>query len=201
LPNYGLEMKEVSNYRIYIHKTYGGAITIYDKEECIYRDGGILIEDDKGLFWGSKNLTQKTKQTIKSDDVIELNNVMYHSIHKDLSPLKILIVRFLNLTALKIKFFADLFRYFIVSLLITGKPQNKSPLHKRTIKIKSDKIIIKDKVISTVVLKNAWRAINLNLFHMASSRYSNNYNLKSSLFSSLENSKYEVNAVKQINLD
>jgi|GEM_PF-4959613 len=173
LPEYGLECRHVGDLDVFVHRRYGGAIAVYCGEKCLSRNAGLLIETDNGRFFGSRNIVELAQS--KSDlNSIEISTYLFPSIHHEMTPVKHLILRLLNLTVLRFGFFADLFRGILVRQMVTGKKHKDHGELIRILRFEESgngKVEIEDCLSGLLNIKNVWRALNLNLFHMASSRY------------------------------
>jgi hypothetical protein len=97
------------------------------------------------------------------------------SLHDEVTPLRMLVLRVLNLSVLRVQWLADLFRKLVVHRLISGI--DPLTLHlERIITLEQDAVTVKDRIFSSAP---GFRPEGMRLFacrritgaHMASARY------------------------------
>jgi len=171
LENYGLLCRRIGRCSIYIHTKYGGAIAVYREADEVCKNAGLIIEDSRGDYYGTKNLHQKSTVTLLENSNIEIRFNLFKSTHEELTPLKLIFLRLLNLTVLRIFKISDMFRNLVVKRLMVGERNTAYGGGIRKIIFSSEDIHIKDSLGLEFTPKRIWHARNINLFHMASSRY------------------------------
>ncbi|MCB0357531.1 MAG: hypothetical protein KDD40_11010, partial [Bdellovibrionales bacterium] len=159
------------NKSIYFHINYGGAFCVYEGDQLIARNAGYLLSDKDNNFYGTKNHLQNSSKVRIDEQGFELQCELIKSIHQDLSPLKLVVMRILNLTVLRNRYLADFFRYIVVKLLITGRHTESDGYFCRVMTWGDTKLRIVDTLKTQFDIKYLAKVTHLNLFHMASSRY------------------------------
>jgi len=172
LETFGLQKINIGQYSVYIHLKYGGSLCVYHKDKALYFDGGFLLESSSGTFYGTKNLKQNSTFRKRNRD-IEVTSTFFMSSHKEVSPIKQLILRVLNFTFLRIEFFSNIFRSIMVRIMIKGSLKRKVPKLKRAVTIADNILIISDFIESDIEMSKLYRVYTPHLFHMVSSRYNN----------------------------
>lgn len=168
MPECGFVKKNINCTAVYLNYKMGGAIAVYKDNICIYKDAGILAKCSNGKWYGSRNILKHSSTDQENCETI-YSEFFEHS-HMEVTPGKFLLLRTLNLTLLRIRPFAELFRKFMVRTMIRGN--EKSPISLiRKIEFKGDSIAVCDKIESDLKIEEIYRAPYLYLFHMASSRY------------------------------
>jgi hypothetical protein len=191
LENYGLLCRRVGRCSIYIHTKYGGPIAVYREDEEVFKNAGLLIEDVDGDCYGTKNLHQNSTVTLQENSNIEIRFKLFKSVQEELTPLKLILLRLLNLTVLRIFKISDLFRNLVVKRLMIGEKNATYGGGIRKFMFSSEEIHIIDSLDLKFTSKHIWHARNLNLFHMASSRYFHSTEGASKPFKILSTDKYE----------
>ena len=171
LSDYGFIHRRLYAYDVFIQVKYGGAVAVYHEEECICRDGGLIFEDKKGGFYGTKNLLDFSRMLEREEGEIRCECTLAPSVHEELTPFKLIILRFLNLTFLRLTFLAELFRKAVVGRLIIGRQSPQVGHNLRTVRLLLEGVEICDEFSLQFVPRRIWRLGNVHLFHMASSRY------------------------------
>ena len=171
LDNFGLKKIINAQYSIYIHLKFGGVLAIYEGEKLVYKDSGFLIEDLKERHFGTRNVFDLSRIVTNEKESIIIKTKLFKSIHDNLTPLKMIVLRILNISLLRVKFFSDIFRGFLVKKMITGKQLKSYGYATRKISLTVHDVLIEDIVQLKFIPKRIFRTKFLNLFHMASSRY------------------------------
>ena len=191
LTNFGLKKISRGNSQIYIQYKYGNALAIFKNNEVVAKDAGLLVEGQDGSFWGGRNLQNFSTTITMSNNEIEVQTPLFQSVHQELTPMKLIFLRIFNLTFLRVPFVADFFRTFIVRTLITGKKdRGKENIIFRKINVDQKSVQVTDRLSIKMKVRKIWRTVNLNLFHMASSRYHHP-----------ANDRLSVNSYEKVNLD
>lgn len=158
----------------------GGTLVIWNclkngSWKPVHEDSGYLIEGGVNGNWVTRVPNNGRLVEHKSDRV--LIEVLFHrALHEELTPTKLLLLRFLNLTILRFQKTGDLFRKLLVGRLL-GKNKSLPVTFCREIRFNSDSIRVIDSfqggVNLTKKLANAplWRCRRVTGHHMASARY------------------------------
>lgn len=174
LKNYGLECICLGKgYQLFFHGKYGGAYALYRDRALVERNAGFLLQNERTGDWlGTRNLVVPSSVT-QSEGMRTVETLLFRSIHRDLTPLRLVAVRLLNLTVLRFFWLSEIFRKVVVRLLIVGSPKTTYGRVTRRLRIDSNSVAVEDSFALPFRVKRVYRNVNLNLFHMASSRYWN----------------------------
>lgn len=171
MPEYGIKKVMINEYSIYLQYKFGGQLAIYKNDKEYYKNAGYLLKY-KNKWFGTKNLTSIPEIT-KDENSITVKNNLFESIHQEVTPLKQIVLRVLNLTVLRFELFSDLFRKFIVKFLISGSDKQTIGVFKRRVEFKTESVYIKDEIQTSIKTCEIYSTKYIHLFHMASSRYFN----------------------------
>lgn len=171
LPNFGFKRTTVGDCQVFVHYKYGSSVAIYKGDDLFFKDAGFLIKEKKHRYWGTKNVLTWSDVLENNRESIRTRTIIFRSSHVELTPLKLIVLRLLNLTFMRITFFADRFRHYIVGKMITGKKQENYGTVTRKIHIDEMSLVISDEFRLRFIPEKVYRTIFLHLFHMASSRY------------------------------
>lgn len=201
LKNFGLKKIKHKKFHLYIHYKYGGAIVVYRGEHLYYKDAGYLLKRKKE-FYGTRNLAINSKLHYSKKTSLKIESSLFKSIHKELTPAKLIVLRILNLTLLRLPYVRDLFRDLLVKLMIVGKPKKNKNIFFRNIEIQKGYLIITDEFKLKNKFDKIYRALFLNLFHMASSRYFHPVNESHKIYKEIKNlESRSFKLENKINLD
>ncbi len=171
LDSMGLCCFSFRGYKIYIHKNYGGSTLVYRGGRLLFKDGGVLVSFGKS-FYGSKNIDSPSwVEGNPLDGELLVKSRGFKSAHREVSPAKQIVLRILNYSILRVSPLSDLFRKFVVRMLMTGRGIQSPASFTRRIKITDNELAIEDEVHSNSVPDCVYKVTCQNLIHMASSRY------------------------------
>lgn len=142
--------------------------------KIVMEDSGYLLHLADGTRWITRRAdASKTRQD--ADDRFEVECEFTQSLHEDLTPGKMILLRLLNLTVLRSQWIGDLFRRLVVERLISGVKTLPVRLH-RQILVGESRIDIVDRFITDKLASNfdgarLYRCRRTIANHMASSRY------------------------------
>lgn len=171
LPGCGLCRMRRSGVNVYFHARFGGAIAVYRGKEPLAYDAGLLVEDGRGRFYGSRNLTNPSRLISREADAMTIETELFRAIHRNLSPGKLIMLRLLNLSFLRFQWLSDLFRSALVKLMILGRAQRSRGRVRRRIALQGHALVLTDELSLRFTARRVRRLALLNLFHTASSRY------------------------------
>lgn len=171
LPHYGLKSWQVGSQQVYFYMRYGGALTVYEGNRVTYREGGLLIKDASGSYYGSRNLIKPSTTLSNQVNQIEIETEVFKSIQQDLTPGKQILLRLANLTFLRFKWPAGIFRKLVVAVLISGRPKSSLGTVRRKLSWTAQGLSVIDDIQLNFKAVKIFRVLHLHLFHMASSRY------------------------------
>jgi hypothetical protein len=185
LPDAGLHRRVLSDGKephrvLTVASRLGGVSVLYERDlsgawNLVHEDAGYLLYLADNTRWlvrraDAGRLTQLEPLHIAIDATFE------QALHEDLTPIKMIVLRILNLTVLRSQWIGDLFRRIVVQRLISGHRLLPIRLERR-VSIAGDSVIIADRLIAAPSLTS--RLQSARLFrcrratgnHMASSRY------------------------------
>lgn len=151
----------------------GGVLKIFNKKTR------RLIEDDCGALAETSNGLLISTQSTKMNRLFSFERLIYKGKsnfsvvnYQKSTPFNYLILRLLNLSVMRIRFFNEIIKKFMVSWLI--RTDNRIPLvRERKIVFRGHQVSIHDQYIllGKLRLKSISHAGKFNSIHMASSRY------------------------------
>jgi hypothetical protein len=164
---------------VYVGQQLGGVVVVYTRDE---RGGWNLAHEDSGYVlcdpgrqrrWLTR-MPGAGKAIETSPDRIVVEAGFLESLHDELSTPKLLLLRLLNLTVLRVQRLGDLFRRVVVRRLM-GK-RSRLPLRlRREITLAADRITVCDRLSGAIgkVKGRAqlFRCRRVTGTHMASARY------------------------------
>jgi len=166
---------------LYVASKLGGSVVVYGRSNgsgwhVEYEDSGYLLHLASGDSCWVVRRAEAGRLIEKFQDRLVVESTFERSLHDDLTPLRMILLRILNLTVLRSQWIGDLFRNVIVRRLIAGR--ESLPLRlRREIAIVGHKVAITDRFAADGDLSA--RLAGARLFccrrtvgtHMASSRY------------------------------
>ncbi|MBO6719062.1 MAG: hypothetical protein JJ913_13985 [Rhizobiaceae bacterium] len=169
-----------ANRTLHVASRLGGVAVVYETSQkrgasLRHEDAGYLLQLSDGSRWVSRFAGSGEPLRI-SEAQLSVKAGFTRALHEDLTPLKLIILRLLNLTVLRFQWVGDVFRKIVVRRLISG--QERLPLtFVRTIDISSGKVAVADTFSADDRLRR--KLTGARLFrcrrtianHMASSRY------------------------------
>jgi hypothetical protein len=163
----GIYFQSTSKYHAIINYKKGGTIKIFNKNIS------AIDTEDGGLFgWlsgGKKFSTQQFDRSIRFD-TLSINSYFYAINERYLSPFSCIIIRILGLTLFRSKTLGNIFKKFIVKLLMTGKNKIDGRVTRR-FEFLEDKIIVHESIIRPKGCKGIRHIGKFRAIHMASSGY------------------------------
>jgi hypothetical protein len=180
LPRAGIAIYASPDRRVYIATRLGGAYSIYERDaqydwKLVREEAGYLLESrDKSQAWVTRSTGAGALTEFRVDGCT-IETPFVRSLHDEMTPLRMLLLRVLNLTVLRLQSLADFFRKVVVRRLISGVDQIPLRLE-RSITLDRDEVVVKDRIFDA---SSAHRRVQTRLFacrrvtgaHMASARY------------------------------
>ena len=162
----GIYMFSNIKYFAILNFKKGGVLKVFDK------NNSVCIEDG-GLFGVLKNGKKISSQ--KFDDKINFTNseivASFYCTNESLpTPLSFVVLRIFSMSIFKSVFLGDLFKKFIVRLLMTGKNKIDGCVKRKFVFLK-DKIIVKEKIQRPKNCIEIGHVGKSKVIHMASSGY------------------------------
>lgn len=184
MPSAGLHRRvirgDAKDRILYVASSLGGSVVLYDRDKegawrLSFEDAGYLLDLPRRGRWlvrraGAGRLIEV------SDNRIVIAVEFHRSLHDDMTPARMVLLRILNLTLLRFQVIGDLFRKLIVRRLISGF--STLPLRlKREIDLAGARIVITDRIeadpeiVREIRAARLFRCRRMTGNHMASSRY------------------------------
>lgn len=178
--NAGIVLVRDAGVSMYIGYAQGGVVIVYRRLEntmweLCFEDSGYVLRDEKNrAAWLTRMPGSGTLVEISENRWL-MRLVFYPSRHDELTPLRFILLRILNVTVLRAQTAADIFRKIVVSRLMSArKPLPVEVL--REVCIRDGGVHITDKIHG---LQKILKSKNLKLYrcrrstglHMATARY------------------------------
>lgn len=172
-PEAGLHGRAIRGGQLYVASKLGGVIALYEAGVLAAEDAGYVIRRADGTRWltrraGGGRLVEITDNQM----VVEAEFVQ--SLHEDMTPAQLLLLRFLNLTVLRSQWIGDVFRKLVVRRLISGR-RTLPLLLRRKISWGDGGVAIEDCLVADQKLSldgtRLFRCRRITGNHMASARY------------------------------
>jgi hypothetical protein len=177
LPRAGIAIYASERRRACIATRMGGAYSVYVRRD----EGWTLVREEAGYLLKSApnrgawvtRLAGVGELKEHRPDGCRIEAPFVRSLHDEVTPPRMLLLRVLNLTVLRVQWLADVFRKLVVRHLISGV--ESLPLRlERSISLEQDAITVTDRIVG-----NTSRPSGTQLYacrrvtgaHMASSRY------------------------------
>jgi len=180
----GIYLVSNKNYFVILNYKKGGTLKVFDK------NNNELDIEDGGLFGVLNDGTKFSTQQYNGNIIFKNNKIISHFYKiNESSPnhLNFIILRGLALTIFRSVYLGNLFKKFIVNMLMTGKNKVDGEVL-REFEFSDDKIIIKEKINMPKNCKSIKHIGKSKSIHMASSGYfiSQNYENINSKFVKFE---------------
>jgi hypothetical protein len=168
----GISFFRDENRAVYVGTRLGGPVVIYDRKPdgdwaMEYEDAGYLLREG-----GARYVTRAPNGGViaaMSHDRISTSAQFQQSLHDEVTPFRMVILRLLNLTLLRSQWVGDLFRKVVVSRLMGTSRKLTMRMHREVIR-SSDAVTIADRIEGTSE-GQLFRCRRVTGMHMASSRY------------------------------
>jgi hypothetical protein len=163
----GIYLQSTSRYHAIINYKKGGTIKVFNKKisKIDTEDGGIFGR----LASGKKFSTQQFDKSIRFDN-LSINTNFYTINERYMSPFSCIIVRILGMTFFRSMALGNLFKRFIVKLLMTGKNEIDGGVTRR-FEFLEDKIVVHESIIKPKRCTDIGHIGKCRAIHMASSGY------------------------------
>jgi hypothetical protein len=177
-PKTGIYIYSNKNYFSIVNYKKGGTVKLFNKHtnQLDIEDGGLFGVLDNGTKFSTQQFDKNT--TFRNN---KIKAYFYKINESSQNPLSFILLRVLSLTIFRSVFLGNLFKRFIVNMLMTGKDKIDGRVE-RKFEFLTDSVLIKE---STDIPKNAKEVLHVGKsksIHMASSGYfiSQNYKNKNS---------------------
>ncbi len=181
LPNAGIKIIRNKGLVVYIGYRLGGVIIVYkrcknEEWKLLYEDSGYLLHSiGPRMVWVTRMPNSGTIIETTEDRLL-IKAHFYQSLHDEVTPLRIILLRLLNMTVLRSQWLGDLFRKVVVRRIICRNIKIPITLL-REIKIMPDKVRISDRISNERGINKSsknnklFRCRRITGSHMASARY------------------------------
>lgn len=176
----GIVVRRTATTVTYVSASMGGTVVVCRRSasgdwRIAHEDSGYLIKSvDGAARWLTR--MPEAGQLLRSDTdqlVVEAN--FYRSLHDEMTPMRMIALRLLNMTVLRVGWLGDLFRKLVVGRLI-GNRTSLAVRLVRQITFQGEIVRISDRVSAEGPLGKArngalYRCRKVTGIHMASARY------------------------------
>lgn len=166
---------------VYVASRLGGVVIVYAKDaqgdwKLVYEDCGYLLfqKDNDGL--ALTRMPASGELVEFSEGTWKVRSHFYVSLHDELTPYKLVLLRVFNLTFLRFQWVGDLFRKYVAHRLMSQRQKLPVTLT-REVSVTRTGVHVKDRIsdvrrnISSPQRGKLFRCRRLTGIHMASSRY------------------------------
>lgn len=180
-PNAGISVHREADRAVYVGHRLGGVVVVYGRGAdgrwtLAYEDSGyVLRADDARAIWVTR-MPGKGQREMLTPDRVYVRTAFHRSLHDELTPLRLVVLRVLNLTLLRVQWIADAFRRAVVRRLMTSRAPAPVTLV-REIAIYPRQITVSDQIVddrgrlSAARRGSLYRCRRVTGTHMASARY------------------------------
>lgn len=177
LPQAGIHIKRQTSSCIYVHRKLGGVVVAYSLDNNqqwrlrFESAGYTATEPHTKTCWISRYPIAEAVVDAGDNNTGFAQTVTFsRSLHEELTPFKMLVLRTLNLTVLRNQWIADLFRRIVARRLFGEPPASGISLVRKLI-ISEEHMQINDQIRSTDLNASVIHHRRCSAAHMASSRY------------------------------
>ena len=164
---------------VFVASRLGGVVVIYERSERGWRlkheDSGYLVRSTsdsatKVVRWITRFPGSGTLASSASDRLV-VRSRFARSLHEELTPFRMVVLRLLNMTVLRVQWLADLFRRIVVRRLMDRSEWLGAEIE-RDITVTDAQVVIRDRMITGRPGSGAlFRCRRISGTHMASARY------------------------------
>jgi len=179
-PKAGIAIRRSADRVVYVNWRLGGVVVVFsrarDQWELTYEDSGYLLKSTGDTDSWLTRMPDSGELLQCSREILQLQAAFRRSLHDEVTPSRLIILRLLNLTILRIQWVADWFRKIVVKRLMGNKVTAPVRLDRR-IDISDNMVTITDSfsfgmAARGMLLDGAlYRCRRVTGTHMASSRY------------------------------
>ena len=177
LPRAGLTIWREPNRAVFVASRLGGVVVIYERSADGWRlkheDSGYLIRSTgaKVVRWITRFPGSGTLATSTADRLV-IRCRFARSLHEELTPFRMVALRVLNMTMLRVQWIADVFRRIVVRRLMDRSDWLGVEIE-RDIAVTAAQVVIRDRVTAGRLPDGAalFRCRRVSGTHMATARY------------------------------
>jgi len=172
----GITIYASDSRRLYVATRLGGAYSVYDRDHA---QSWRMVREEAGYLLKFTNQSQAWVTRMAGVGELKghgaagcrIETPFVRSLHDEVTPARLLLLRVLNLTVLRVQWLADLFRKLVVRRLISNVDHLSLRLE-RTFTLEQDAIIVSDRIFgSALEHPRLFACRRITGAHMASSRY------------------------------
>jgi hypothetical protein len=175
-PRAGLLVFREPNRIVHVHHSLGGTVVVHGRTatgdwRLLHEDSGYVLREKQNLF--VTRMTGAGKLLEAPAGEVRIQAAFFRSLHTELTPLQLIVLRTLNLTFLRWSWTAELFRRVVVRSLMTGRHPLAMGLT-RCVRLEPDRVVVEDKIVDkrgSAILGELLHCRRVVGTHMASSRY------------------------------
>lgn len=173
----GIAVRKGEGRAVYVAYRLGGAVVVYRREvaagwRLAFESAGYLVRMRDGKSFVSRMPNAGSLRSLTADR-LELRADFHASLHDELTPWRLVLLRLFNLTILRVQWIGDLFRKFVVRRLM-GQHAFEAMELTREVAVSDDGITIRDHVRDGRGISDRgelFRCRRVTGLHMASARY------------------------------
>lgn len=179
LPKAGLTTWRDPTRAVFAASRLGAVVVIYERAaggawHLRHEDSGYLVTSGappKVVRWVSRFPGSGTIVTSTSEQLV-VRTCLAKSLHEELTPLRLVALRFLNMTVLRVQWIADLFRRIVVRRLMDRSEWLGVEIE-RDLRVEAGLVTIRDRVVTGPAdpLVQLFRCRRVTGTHMATARY------------------------------
>lgn len=180
MPRAGLTVWRDADRAVFVASRLGGVVVIYDRSadgawRLRHEDSGYLVSSDPGpnpSRWVSRFPDSGTV-VASADGRIVVRARMARSLHEELTPTRLVVLRLLNATLLRVQWIGDLFRRLVVRRLMNRAEWLGLEIE-REITVDPARLQIRDRIVASGRRQpeaQLFRCRRITGTHMATARY------------------------------
>jgi hypothetical protein len=172
-PDAGLHVRGTSRYYAVLGASNGGVLKVYSRQLAApaWLDGGYAGQLADGRYVTTQ-ITDRERSVQASAEKVTVEAPFYEMLRAVPAPPSFVVLRLLNLTAMRSVRLGNLLKAVLVRLLVSGR--RRAPLHlRREVCFTPDHVSVHDRLQLTGQAKLRWLAFGrpFTAIHMASARY------------------------------
>jgi len=178
LPRAGLTIWRAADRAVYVGSRLGGVVVVYERTGCGWRlaheDSGYLVTAGAKaavVRWVTRFPGAGVAGPAAADRVV-VRSRFARSLHEELTPLRLVALRLLNMSVLRVQWFADLFRRVVVRRLMDRSEWLGLEVE-RDVHVEPARVTIRDRIVAGAPREGDRldRCRRVTGTHMATARY------------------------------
>jgi len=178
-PRAGIAIERTPGRQFYLGSRLGGVVVVYHRQDgawnLAYEDSGYMLKSSRNARAWLTRMPGSGRLLDQANDRYVVESEFQRSLHDELTPLRMVLLRLLNLTILRFQTIADLFRRVVVRHLMSGR--EAAPLRlRREIVLTESEVRVTDNITGDPGFVageglSLYRCRRITGVHMASARY------------------------------